>query len=77
MNFAEMILKFKWVNDDMFKIINKEGMEKIVDISTDFRQENFNQIPNYNDYEEKTKNYYYNRTCLEPLNVTDRLIRKN
>lgn len=42
-NPAEMMHKFKWVSDDMFKVINKEGMEKIVDINThvDFRQENF------------------------------------
>jgi hypothetical protein len=76
-NSGEMILKFKWVSDDMFKILSKEGMEKIVDISTDFRQENFNQVSDYNHSAEMNRNYYYNRECLEPPNVIGRLVRKN
>jgi len=43
-NISSIIMKFKWVGNDMFKIISKTGMEKLVDIGTDFRQEQFNQI---------------------------------
>jgi hypothetical protein len=38
-NPEEAILKFAWVGNNMFKIINNEGMEKLVDIGTEFQQE--------------------------------------
>ena len=31
--------KFKWVGDEMFKVLNNTGMEKLVDIGTEFKQE--------------------------------------
>jgi hypothetical protein len=40
----EILLKFKWVGNDMIKLINREGVEKLVDIGLNFRQENFNTI---------------------------------
>lgn len=35
----EAILKFSWVGNNMFKIINESGMEKLIDIGTEFKQE--------------------------------------
>jgi len=63
----------------MFKVINKEGLEKIVDINThiDFRQENFNQTQDFIHEDERNRNFYYNRKHLPIFSVTDRLIRKN
>jgi len=35
---AASFLKFKWVGNDMFKVLNNTGMEKLVDIGTEFKQ---------------------------------------
>ena len=35
----------------MLKIINPQGLEKIVDITQDFKQVNYNQIDNFEDDE--------------------------
>ena len=50
----------------MFKVSNKEGLEKIVDINThvDFRQENFNQTQDFIHEDERNRNFYYNRKHL-------------
>jgi len=72
----EVLLKFKWVGNDMFKIINKSGMEKLVDIGTEFRQEQFNQIANYDHDVEQYRNFYTDRAPLEKNEVSERLIRK-
>lgn len=40
----EKIKKVKWVGSDMLKILNQDGMEKLVDIGQDFKQINFNYI---------------------------------
>ena len=72
----EILLKFKWVGNDMIKLINREGVEKLVDIGLNFRQENFNTIQNYNYEEERVRHYYYDRKTLKPSEITERLVRK-
>lgn len=29
--------KFKWIGDEMFKVLNSTGIEKLVDIGTEFK----------------------------------------
>lgn len=74
---SEIVMRFKWVGNDMFKIINQSGMEKLVDVGTDFKQEQFNKIQNFNYEEEKNRNYYFDRLPLEPKQVLQRLVRKS
>jgi hypothetical protein len=38
----ELFNKLKWVGNTMLKVINNEGMEKLIDIGTDFTQEQYN-----------------------------------
>ncbi len=49
----EAINKFTWVNNDQIKIINDEGMENVLDLTTDFALINYSQTDNYNPDEEK------------------------
>jgi hypothetical protein len=34
----EIMNRFKWIDDFSFKIINKEGIEVIIDLSDNFRE---------------------------------------
>jgi len=34
----DKFLKFKWIGNEMLRVINDDGMEKLVDIGTDFQQ---------------------------------------
>jgi len=75
-NPEEAILRFKWVGNTQFAILSKSGMEKLVDIGTNFRQEEFHQIQNFDYDKEYHRNFYFDREPLPILNVTERLIRK-
>lgn len=72
----EAVLKFRWVGNDAFKIISKTGMEKLISVNSDFPQEQFNQVQNYDDEEERHRNWYFDRKPLTKTDVTERLIRK-
>ena len=72
----EMMLKFKWVSNDMFKVINTEGIEKLVDTGAGFKQENFNKVHNFDYKDELDRNFYFARRPLTPDNILERLRRK-
>lgn len=40
----EIMNRFKWIGDDCAKIINKEGIEKIIDMKDNFSEREFNII---------------------------------
>jgi hypothetical protein len=43
---AENVSKrFKWMDSDRIKIINKDGMEKVVNIHNNFEELAFGQVP--------------------------------
>lgn len=56
----EMMLKFRWVGDGAIKVINKEGIELLIDVAnSEFTQLAYNKLCNY-DYEKmKDRNYYF------------------
>ena len=60
-------MRFKWIGDEMLRVINEDGIEKLVDIGTEFSQVAFNKIDNYNHSKDRETHFYYNR---EPL-MTD------
>ena len=37
--------KFKWVDNERIRIINNEGIEKIVDINKGFKEEEYAVVP--------------------------------
>lgn len=44
----EMMLKFRWVNDGAIKVLNKEGVELMIDVAnSEFTQLAYNKLCNY------------------------------
>ena len=43
----EMMYKFKWIGNEMLRVLDQYGMESLVDIGQDFMQLEFNQIDNW------------------------------
>lgn len=37
--------RFKWIDESTIRVINKEGIEKIVDMKNGFKEVEFNVIP--------------------------------
>ena len=54
---TEQFFKFKWIGNEMLRIVNRDGMEKLVDIGTDFQEYGFNHVDNFD--ENETKNYHF------------------
>lgn len=44
-----IINRFKWIANDKFIIVNKDGLEKIVNINHGYQEESFNQRPLFNE----------------------------
>jgi hypothetical protein len=40
-----LVKKFRWVNKQIIKIINNEGIEKIIDIQNGFKDINQDTVP--------------------------------
>lgn len=74
----EIMNRFMWVSDDSIKIINKEGIEKIIDMKDGMSEVEYNIIPLFNQKEikESLYSYYTNREPLAVSQVKNRLIRK-
>lgn len=44
---TDVVRRFRWLSDDRLHIINKEGIERIVDIQDGYKEVQFNFIPLY------------------------------
>jgi hypothetical protein len=53
-NMKHVINRFSWINNDMIKIISKDGIERLIDIKQNFKEIQFNIIPMFN-REDSTK----------------------
>lgn len=53
--------RFRWVNSQMIKVINNEGIEKIIDIHNGFKDINQAVVPmiNLKDQEIEKWHYYF------------------
>lgn len=43
--FVSLALKFMWINNDTIKVVNSEGIERLIDIKNNFKEIEFNKIP--------------------------------
>lgn len=75
----DLIKKFRWLNSSLIKIINEEGIEKIIDIENGFKDVNQDTVPmidlaeiNDKDY----KHYYFAPKTYSHGQTYERLIRK-
>lgn len=77
-NPKEVMNRFEWIDKNTIRMINKEGVEKIVDIQNDCSEVEYNVIPLFNNEEIKNplRHYFTNRTPLNINEVLQRLQRK-
>lgn len=70
--------RFKWVDDNTIRIINREGIEKIIDIKDNYREVEYNIIPLFPMHEIKDPqaDFYTNRKSLDVSDALERLKRK-
>jgi hypothetical protein len=71
--------RFLWIDKNTIKIMNKEGIEKILDVSNKFAEVEYNKVPIYNNEEVREDplfHYYKNRKSLPISAVLNRLKRK-
>lgn len=66
----EIMNRFKWVSDTTIRLVNKEGIEKLLDLLPNgtCKSREYNMIPIFDAEEckESTRSYFGNR---KPLNV--------
>jgi hypothetical protein len=74
----QLMFRFKWVDSDTIKIINKEGIEKKIDLKDNFKEIEFNIVPLFDSktVKDPTLNFYTNRPSLCISEVLQRLKRK-
>lgn len=45
--FMNVALRFTWIDNETVKIVNPEGIERLVDLKNNFKEIEFNRIPLY------------------------------
>jgi len=53
----DVMRRFRWLSEDLIHVISHEGIERIIDVTNDFKEVAFNFIPLY-DPEICTKTHY-------------------
>ena len=59
-------MRFTWVDNDTIKIVNNEGIERLVDLKNNFKEIEFNRIPMYQTEWADNDHYYCNPPLCEP-----------
>lgn len=74
--FLDVLNRFIWIDNQTIKIVNHEGVERLFDLTKNFREIEFNIIPIYDRTLCKNGHVYFNRPELALDNVLDRLKNK-
>lgn len=64
--------RFRWIDEDTMLIINSEGIERLIDVSKNFEEVQFNAIPLYDHKQAKHHHYILD---LPPPEESDTLQR--
>ncbi len=77
-NPKQIMNRFKWVDDEVIRVITREGIETIINMKDNFSEIEFNVIPLFDGHEIKDplRSFYTNRSSLAVSQVKNRLIRK-
>lgn len=58
--FNMVAMRFAWVSNDIVKIVNSEGIERLIQINDNFKEIEFNKIPLYRkEWTTKEFRHYY------------------
>jgi hypothetical protein len=74
-NISALVLyckRFMWIDSDTIKLVNKEGIEKIVDVNKNFEEIQFATVPLF-DPKQEYKHYYDFRGSYEIGDTLERL----
>lgn len=55
-----------WIDNDTVKIVNTEGIERLVDLKNNFKEIEFNRIPMFNRDWSIDNHYYIDPPICEP-----------
>lgn len=69
---VEYAKRFQWVDSSTVRIVNKEGVEKIVDIRNGFEEIAFGTVPLFEEIKE-SKHFYLDRLSPEIGDTAERL----
>ena len=58
--------RFKWVNEHTIRIINRDGIEMLIDMKDNYKEIDYNVVPLFDktELEEPVRSYYFNRNPL-------------
>ena len=68
--------RFTWITKDLIRIVNREGIEKLVSLKENSEEIEYNVIPLFDNKEVKKNHFYKNRSALGVKEVLERLKRK-
>ena len=68
--------KFKWVDNQRIKVVNNEGMEKVLDISQGFVEKAYGTVPLFDMKVIDQCNHYYYDQEQHKLNLTKARLAK-
>lgn len=74
---VDIMNRFMWINKDRIRIVNKEGVEKLIELRNGFEEIEYNMIPLFdnNEIKKNLAHYYKNRSSLKPHDALERLKR--
>ena len=64
--FVAVAHRFSWIDNDTVKIVNNEGIERLVDLKNNFREIEFNRIPMFDVSISNDNHYYADPPLCEP-----------
>lgn len=58
--------RFQWIDNDTIKVLNEEGIERLVDLKRNFKEIEFNRIPMYDNMVPNECHFYHDLVPAEP-----------
>jgi hypothetical protein len=66
--------RFKWLDSDRIKLVNKEGIEKIIDLKDNFKEISYGSIGDFTStFTEKVRHFYFHLPSLKLGDTFERL----
>ena len=72
------INRFQWLDNERFRIVARDGIEKIVNFKNNFSEEAFNVIPQFKHSKDEYKEIYnfFSFRKMVDINSTEELLRR-
>lgn len=74
--YLDVAHRFRWVDNNTIRVVNTEGIERLVDLSNNFKEIEFNVIPIYSESWAQENHYFFDKPTIAREDVVARLKRK-